>query len=64
MTNIYKYSHNGPDIYFFFFGKGVNPGKYITKKSLSTNGMWLKYHINLKQKLDEQEFMTGHKHQT
>lgn len=49
-------------IFFFFFGKGVNPGKYITKKTLSTNGMWPKYHINLKQKLDKLVFMTGHKH--
>ena len=49
-------------LYSFFFGKGVNPGKYITKKSLSTNGMWLKYHINLKQKLDKLVLMTGHKH--
>jgi hypothetical protein len=29
----------------FFLGKGGNPGKYTTKKLLSTNGMWLKYHI-------------------
>ncbi|GJW03668.1 putative reverse transcriptase domain-containing protein [Tanacetum coccineum] len=33
-----------------FFGKGVYPDKYIKpKKQLRTNGMWLKYHINLKQ---------------
>jgi len=24
--------------------------------------MWLKYHINLKQKLEKLVFMTGHKH--
>ena len=39
---------NGVSFLYFFWVKGFHPGKLLLKKTLKYNGMWLKYHINLK----------------